>query len=65
MFLKKHKRSDIPEANVVYILTTEDNKKKRTYIIGKAKNLKSRLSFYNKTAEHEIVYYKECKDEFS
>ena len=48
--------------NVIYMLTTEDNKKKRNYIIGKAKELKNRLSSYNKTAEHEQVYYKECKN---
>ena len=45
------------------MLTTEDNKKKRNYIIGKAKDLKNRLSVYNKTSEHEVVYYKECKSE--
>lgn len=33
------------------MVTTEDNNKKRLYIIGKAKELKTRLSPYNKTAE--------------
>jgi hypothetical protein len=32
-------------------------------IIGKAKNLKNRLSTYNKTTEHQVVYYKSCKNE--
>jgi hypothetical protein len=45
------------------MLTTEDHKKKRIYIIGKAIKLKNRLSSYNKTAEHEIVYYKSCNNE--
>ena len=45
------------------MLTTEDNKKKRNYVIGKAINLTKRLSTYNKTAEHEVVYFKECKSE--
>ena len=63
IYLKKHKRVNYPERNVIYILTTEDNKKKRNYIIGKAINLTNRLSVYNKTAEHEVVYYKECKSE--
>ena len=63
MFLKKQQRKDYPERNVIYILTTEDNKKKRIYIVGKAKKLKIRLSSYNKTAEHKVVYYKECKNE--
>ena len=62
-FQKKQQRQDYPEKNVIYILTTDDNKKKNNYIIGKAKELKNRLSTYNKTAEHEVVYYKECKNE--
>lgn len=33
------------------------------YIVGKAQNLKNRLSSYNKTCKHEVVYYKKCKDE--
>ncbi len=59
-FNKKQKRTDYPGKNVIYIVTSKDNKNKRIYIIGKAKNLKNRLSGYNKTAEHEVVYYKEC-----
>ncbi len=62
-FIKKQQRKDYPEKNVIYMLTTEDNKKKRIYIIGKAKDLKNRLSVYNKTSEHEVIYYKECKSE--
>jgi hypothetical protein len=63
MVLKKHKRTEYPEKNVIYILTTEDHKKNRIYIIGKAITLKNRLGSYNKTAEHEVVYYKECRSE--
>ena len=63
LYVKKQQRKDYPEKNVIYILTTEDNKKKRIYIIGKAKELKNRLSTYNKTSEHEVVYYKSCKSE--
>ena len=59
--VQKQKRHDYPEQNVVYILTTKDNKKKRIYIIGKTISLKDRLSTYNKTSEHDVVYYKECK----
>jgi hypothetical protein len=61
--IKKQKRKNYPEKYVIYMLTTEDNEKKRIYIIGKAKELKNRLSSYNKTSEHEVVYYKECKSE--
>jgi hypothetical protein len=63
LFVKKQKRQSFPEKNVIYILTTEENKKNRIYIIGKAKELKNRLSTYNKTAEHEVIYYKGCNDE--
>jgi len=62
-YVKKQRRTDYPCNNVIYILTTEEGKHKRNYIIGKAKNLKNRLSTYNKTSEHEVVYYKECKNE--
>ena len=63
MYVNKQSRKYFSDKPVVYMLTTEDNKNKRTYIIGKTINLKSRLSVYNKTAEHEVVYYRECKDE--
>ena len=61
-YIKKQQRKDYPENNVIYIVTTEDNKKKRIYIVGKAKKLKDRLGPYNKTAEHEVVYYQPCKN---
>jgi len=62
-YLKKHKREDYPDTNVIYIITTDDHLKNRTYIIGKAKNLKNRLSTYNKTCEHHVIYYKKCINE--
>uniref|UniRef100_A0A6C0DAK0 KilA-N domain-containing protein n=1 Tax=viral metagenome TaxID=1070528 RepID=A0A6C0DAK0_9ZZZZ len=62
--IKKQKRTKCNGKNVIYILTTQDNKKKRIYIIGKASNLKNRLSTYNKTAEHEVIYSKECKKDY-
>jgi len=63
MYIKKQNRKDYPNKNVIYIVTTDDNKKKKIYIIGKAINLKNRLSSYNKTAEHEVIYYKSCGNE--
>lgn len=62
-YLKKHTRIKYPDKNVIYILTTEYNKSQRNYIIGKAIDLTNRLSTYNKTSEHEVIYYKSCKDE--
>jgi len=60
LYMKKQSRVNYPGENVIYIVTTNDNKNKRIYIIGKAKILKNRLSGYNKTAEHEVIYYKSC-----
>jgi hypothetical protein len=63
LHIKKQKRENYPDKYVIYILTTEENKKNGIHIIGKAKDLKTRLSTYNKTTEHEVVYYKGCKNE--
>jgi hypothetical protein len=62
-YLKKHKRENYSEENVIYIVSTDENIKNRNYIIGKAHKLKNRLSTYNKTAEHKVIYYKSCKNE--
>ena len=62
-YLKKHKREDYPDKNVIYILSTVDHLKNRIYIVGKAKNLKNRLSTYNKTCDHQVIYYKKCINE--
>lgn len=61
--LSKQRRVDYQEHNVIYLLTTDDHFSRRTYIIGKAKNLKTRLSTYNKTCDHTVVYYRQCKNE--
>jgi hypothetical protein len=62
-YVKKQPRAQYEEKNVIYILTTANMKKERRYILGKATNLTSRLSVYNKSDEHEVVYYQECLDE--
>ena len=61
--LSKQRRVEYPEHNVIYMLTTDDHLQRRTYIIGKAKNLTNRLSTYNKTCDHTVVHYRECKSE--
>ena len=61
--LSKQRRVEYPERNVIYMLTTEDHLRRRTYIIGKAKNLTNRLSTYNKTCDHTVVHYRECKND--
>jgi len=62
-FIKKQRRKNYPDKNIIYMITTDDNEKKRTYIIGKTTNLKKRLSNYNKTTEHKVIYYKNCNNE--
>jgi spore maturation protein CgeB len=44
------------------MITNEDCNKKRIYIIGKTINLTQRLSNYNKSSEHEVVYYRSCNN---
>jgi len=61
--LSKQRRVEYPEHNVIYMLTTDDHLQRRTYVIGKAKNLTNRLSTYNKTCDHTVVHYRECKSE--
>jgi hypothetical protein len=62
-YVKSQARVQYEERNVVYILTTKLMKKDRRYILGKAINLTNRLSTYNKSDEHEVVYYQQCGDE--
>jgi len=58
--VKKQPRVAYPEANVVYLITSDAHVKERTYIVGKAVNLTCRLSTYNKTCEHVVIYYRSC-----
>jgi|TARA_B110000259_G_scaffold176193_1_gene212155 hypothetical protein len=62
-YVKRQRRVDYQERNVIYILTTELMKKEGRYILGKANNLTNRLSTYNKSDEHEVIFYIGCGDE--
>ena len=62
-YVKKQPRKHFGCSNVIYILTTQSLKQSRRYILGKAKNLTKRLSTYNKSDEHEVVFYQDCDDE--
>jgi|UniRef100_A0A6C0CZP6 hypothetical protein len=64
-YVKRQPRIQYDVENVIYILTTPTHKQERRYILGKAENLTNRLSVYNKTDEHEVVYYGGCRDEIS
>jgi hypothetical protein len=62
-YMKKQPRESISDTNVIYIVTTDLLKTDRRYIMGKTKNLTKRMSTYNKSDEHEIVYYHSCSGE--
>ena len=62
-YVKAQPRIDYPGKNVVYIITTPGLKRENRYIMGKAKVLKTRLSTYNKTDEHEVIFYQSCLSE--
>jgi hypothetical protein len=62
-YLKRRPRVEYKDKYVIYILTTRLMQKERRYIMGKATNLTNRLSTYNKSDEHRVVYYQGCGDE--
>jgi hypothetical protein len=41
-------------------ITNEYVHAERIFILGRAVDLANRLSAYNKTAEHEVIYQREC-----
>jgi hypothetical protein len=61
-YVKSQPRVQYKDQNVIYIITTKLLKDQGRYILGKATNLTNRLSTYNKTDEHEVVYYQQCPD---
>jgi hypothetical protein len=62
-YVKRRSRVEYKQKYVIYILTTRLMQKERRYIMGKATNLTSRLSTYNKSDEHRVVYLQGCGDE--
>ena len=56
------KTETIPDKNVIYIITCDELLKERIYLFGKAVDLKHRLTNYNKSLEHQIIYYKSFKN---
>ena len=60
--LQKQPREIFDEnKNVVYVVTTESKKSQGHYKIGKAQDLQKRLSTYNTTDKHEVIYNTSCK----
>jgi len=51
--------------NVIYIVTTEYKEAQGHYKIGKTQDLQKRLSTYNTSDKHEVIYYTQCSDKES
>jgi hypothetical protein len=47
--------------NVVYVVTTDVKEANGYYKIGKAQDLQKRMSVYNTTDKHEVIYSTSCK----
>jgi hypothetical protein len=64
--LQKQPREIFDEnKNVVYIVTTEYKEAQGHYKIGKAQDLQKRLSVYNTSEKHEVIYNTSCKNKKS
>ena len=64
--LQKQPRETFEEnKNVVYIVTTEYKEAQGHYKIGKAQDLQKRMSVYNTTDKHEVIYSTSCKNKKS
>ena len=60
--LQKQPREIFEEnKNVVYIVTTEYKEAQGHYKIGKAQDVQKRLSTYNTSDKHEVIYNTSCK----
>jgi len=60
--LQKQPRETFDEnKNVIYIITTDHKEANGHYKIGKAQNLQKRLSVYNTSEKHEVIYNTSCK----
>jgi len=64
--LQKQPRETFEEnKNVIYIVTTEYKEAQGHYKIGKAQDLQKRLSVYNTSEKHEVIYNTSCKNKKS
>lgn len=60
---KKQPREQYLDKPVLYLITNDALKPHHIYIVGKSNNLTNRLSVYNKSCEHEVIYFQECSTE--
>jgi hypothetical protein len=64
--LQKQPRESFEEnKNVIYIVTTEFKEAQGHYKIGKAQDLQKRMSVYNTSEKHEVIYNTSCKNKKS
>jgi len=59
-YIQKSRRTEYVEKNVVYIITNNSRESKKEYKIGKTQDLTNRLSTYNTTEEHKVIFVQEC-----
>jgi hypothetical protein len=62
-YIQRNRRVDYTDQNVVYIITTESRELKKEYKIGKTQDLTNRLSTYNTTEDHKVVFFLECESQ--
>jgi hypothetical protein len=62
---KQHRETFENGKNVIYIVTTEYKEAQGHYKIGKTKDLKERMSVYNTSDKHEVIFYTNCKNKKS
>jgi hypothetical protein len=62
-YIQRNRRVDYTEKSVVYIITTESRELKKEYKIGKTQDLTNRLSTYNTTEDHKVVFYLDCESQ--
>lgn len=59
-YLQRQKRQRFNKGNYIYIVTTEIHEKEGVYKIGKTTNMTNRLSTYNTTEEHKVIFIYDC-----
>jgi hypothetical protein len=62
---KQHSEQFEENKNVVYIVTTEYKEAQGHYKIGKTQDLQKRMSVYNTSEKHEVIYSTSCKNKKS
>jgi len=62
-YCKHQPRVQYEDKFVIYIVIPIGLKKEGVYTLGKASDLTDRLSVYNKSVEHEVIFFISCGDE--